>query len=716
MSITGLFVSCNQSEEKNTELYKWPDSAMPPTAEKKPFEITLHGDKRIDEYYWMNDFFKKGPDSTKAVDFLKAENAYFDTMMAGTVTFQEKLFNEMKSRIKERDESVPVFNNGYYYYSRFIEGKQYYVFCRKKGSLDASEEILLDVNKMAEGYDYFSASGFNISPDNTLLAYGIDTVSRRQYTIYVKNLLTGELLQDKIFPTNGGSEWGNDNKTLFYTSTNPLTLLSEKIMRHSLGNPSSNDVLVYQEKDPSNYIGVGKTKSGKYLVIHSQATLSSEVRILDADMPQAAFQVFQPRMKEVLYQVDHMGDKFLVLTNKEAKNFKLMETPLTKTSVENWKDIIGHRDDVLLEDIDVFKNFLVVTERKEGLLKLRVRNLSNSDEHYLDFGEPAYSAYVSENPEPNTSTLRYNYASLTTPNSTFDYQMDTKEKKLMKQSEVVGGYDSKEYVTERLFAIARDGARVPISIVYKKGLNKDGKAPLLLNAYGAYGISSDAGFNSNRLSLLDRGFVYAIAHVRGGQEMGRQWYEDGKMMQKKNTFNDFVDCAEFLIKEKFTSKEHLYAKGGSAGGLLMGAIATQRPDLWHGVIANVPFVDVITTMMDESIPLTTNEFDEWGNPKSNKEIYDYMKSYSPYDNVTAQEYPNMLVTTGLHDSQVQYFEPAKWVARLRAIKTGKNLLLFHTNMEAGHGGSSGRFQYLKDVAREYAFLMALENKLSVASR
>lgn len=704
----GLISSCNQSEKMAKSKFKWPEGLQPPVAEKKPFDVGLHGDKRMDEYYWLNDYFKKGPDSSKVVEYLKAENTYLDSMMAGTKEFQQKLFNEMKARIKEKDESVPVFLNGYYYYNKYEEGKQYFVYCRKKGSLDASEEVLLDVNKMAEGHDYFSAVGFNISPDNKLLAYGVDTVSRRQYTIYVKNLETGELLKDALFPVSGGSEWANDNKTLFYTSTNPVTLLSEKIKRHTLGTDPASDVVVYEEKDKSNYIGVGKTKSNKYIGIYSGGTLSSEFRFIDADQPNAPFVVFQPRMKEVLYQVDHLGDKFLIVTNKDAKNFRLMETPVNATGVDNWKELIPHRSDVLLEGIEVFKNFLVITERKEGLLKLRVRNLASNEEHYLDFGEPAYAAYVGANPEFNSSTLRYNYTSLTTPNSTYDYNLDSKEKKLMKQAEVVGGYDPKEYVTERLFATARDGAKVPISIVYKKGFNKDGNAPLLLYGYGSYGASMDASFNSTRLSLLNRGFAYAIAHIRGGQEMGRQWYEDGKMMKKKNTFNDFIDCAEYLIKEKYTSKEHLYALGGSAGGLLMGAVATMRPDLWHGVIAAVPFVDVVTTMMDESIPLTTNEFDEWGNPKASKEAYDYMKSYSPYDNVEKKEYPHLLVTTGLHDSQVQYFEPAKWVARLRANKVGNNLLLLHTNMEAGHGGASGRFDYLKDVALNFAFLLALE--------
>jgi oligopeptidase B len=689
--------------------FSWPQGVQPPVADQKPFDVGLHGDVRKDEYYWLNDYFKKGPDSTKVVDHLKAENAYLDTMMSGVRSLRQKLFDEMKGRIKERDESVPVFYNGYFYYTRFEEGKQYFIYCRKKGSLDATEEILLDLNKMAEGHEYFSATNFNISPDNNLLAYGVDTVSRRQYTIYIKNLKTGEVYPEAIYPTSGGSEWAQDNKTLFYTETNPKTLLTEKVKRHTLGAPVSADAVVYSEKDPTNYIGISKSRSQEYFFISSQGTLSSEVHFLRTDDPGGTFRLFQPRMKEVLYTVDHHTDKFYIVTNKEAKNFRLMEAGLNVTEAAQWKEVIPHRSDVLLEGIDVFQDYLVITERKEGLLQLRVRDFRSGKEHYLDFGEPAYTAYVGNNPEFKTTTLRYGYTSLTTPSSVYDYDMDRYQKTLKKQQEVVGGYDPASYVTERVYATARDGVKVPVSIVYKKGVEKNGNNPLLLYAYGSYGISMDASFSSNRISLLNRGFIYAIAHVRGGQEMGRQWYEDGKMMKKKNTFQDFIDCGEFLVKEKYTSSKHLYAMGGSAGGLLMGAIATMRPDLWNGVIAAVPFVDVVTTMMDESIPLTTNEFDEWGNPK-NKEAYDYMKSYSPYDNVGPIDYPNMLVTTGLHDSQVQYFEPAKWVARMRAKKKGDHVLLMHTNMDAGHGGASGRFEYLKEIALEYAFLLALENK------
>lgn len=679
----------------------------PPSAEKKNKELVAHGDTRIDEYYWMNDYFKKGPDSTKVVDYLKAENAYVDTMMSGTKKFQDDLFNEMKGRIKEKDESVPVLSNGYYYYTRTDDGKQYYKYCRKKGSLDAAEEILLDVDKLAEGSNYYSAAGFAVSPDNKLLAYGVDKLSRRQYTIYIKNLETGEMLKDEIKNTESDPVWGNDNKTIFYTAKNKVTLLSEKIMKHKLGTDASADPVVYHEKDPTNYIGLFKTKSNKYIGIYSAATMSAEYRILDADKPDGSFAVFQPRIKDVLYTLDHWGDKFLIVTNKDAKNFKLVETPVDKTGVDNWKEVIPHRTDVLLEGIEVFKDHWVITERKNGLLQLRIREVASGKEHYLDFGEPAYAAYVTGNAEFNSGTLRYGYTSLTTPNSVFDYNMTTKDKKLMKEQPVLGKFDKNDYVTERIYATAKDSTKVPISLVYKKGTKKDGSAPLLLYGYGSYGASMDANFNSARLSLLDRGFVFAIAHIRGGQEMGRQWYEDGKLMKKMNTFTDFVDCGEFLIKEKYTSKGHLYAMGGSAGGLLMGAVVNIAPELWNGVVAQVPFVDVLTTMSDPTIPLTTNEYDEWGNP-ANKDAYMYIKSYSPYDNVGKKNYPNMLVTTGLHDSQVQYFEPAKWVARLRTMKTGNNLLLLKTNMEAGHGGTSGRFDRLKETALQFAFLLALE--------
>jgi len=699
-----ILVSCTQ--ESNRTPYEWP-AADAPKAAIKPHIRALHGDTVVDNYFWLNDYFKKGPDSAAVVAYLEAENQYTDTMMKGTESLQAKLFAEMKGRIKEQDESVPYFKNGYYYYTRTEEGKQYYKFCRKKGSLDAPEEVLLDVDAMAEGHPYYSAAGFNVSPDNNLLAYGVDTVSRRQYTLHVKNLETGEVLGDAIPGTSGGSAWANDSRTLFYTKNNPSTLLTEKIMRHTLGANSEADVVVYHESDNSNYIGVARAKSGKFIYIYSGGTLSSETRYLDADSPMGAFKVFQPRMKEVLYSVTALEDRFLIVTNQDAKNFKLMECPLDRTGVEHWKEVIPHREDVLLEDVDEFKDFLVVSERKDGLIQLAIRNLKDGSQHYLDFGEEAYTTYPSANPEYNTSTLRYGYTSLTTPSSTYDYDMNTREKTLLKQQEVVGGYNVSDYVTERLYATAEDGTKVPVSLVYKKGFKKDGSAPLLLYGYGSYGATMDPSFSSARLSLLDRGFVYAIAHIRGGQEMGRQWYEDGKMMNKKNTFTDFIDCGRFLVDQQYTSPEHLYAQGGSAGGLLMGAVANMAPELWHGIVAQVPFVDVVNTMLDESIPLTTNEYDEWGNP-NDAAAYAYIRSYSPYENVAAKDYPNLLVLTGLHDSQVQYFEPAKWVAKLRATKTDNNVLLLKTEMDYGHGGASGRFDYLKDVALEYAFMLALE--------
>ncbi|MEN9524871.1 MAG: hypothetical protein RLZZ256_255 [Bacteroidota bacterium] len=705
--IACISLTACQTKKMKREAHLWPEGIATPVAEKKPRTFVQHGDTIIDDYYWMNDFFKKGPDSTAVVNYLNQENAYVDTMLASTKTLQESLIKEMRGRIQEKDESVPVVNNGYTYYTKTLDGKQYYQYYRKSLSPNSPEELLLDVDKMAEGKGYFSVSGFAVSPDNQWLAYGVDEVSRRQYTIYFKNLKTGSILSETIAGTGGDPVWSADSKYIFYTSNNPVTLLSEKIRRHQLNTMADKDVTVYTETDQSNYIGIYKTRSDKYLVIVSNATLSSESRILEASDPTGNFRVFQPRMKEVLYSIEHWENEFLVRTNWEAKNFRLMSAPLNKTNKENWTERIPNRPDVLFEGVDAFRDFWVVTERKEGLLQLRIREMSSQKEHYLDFGEPAYTAYAGNNPEYNTTTFRYQYTSLTTPNSTYDYAVATRKKQLKKEQPVLGGFKREQYTTERRFVIARDGARVPLSIVYKKGTSLDGSSPCLLYGYGSYGASMDASFSANRLSLLDRGFVFAIAHIRGGEEMGRSWYEDGKLLKKKNTFYDFIDCGKYLIAEKFTGTGHLYAMGGSAGGLLMGAIVNLEPSLWNGVIAQVPFVDVITTMSDPTIPLTTNEYDEWGNP-ANKDAYFYMKSYSPYDNVERKSYPNLLVTTGLHDSQVQYFEPAKWVAKLRDMKTDKNLLLLKTNMEAGHGGASGRFDYLKEVALNYAFFLSLE--------
>jgi oligopeptidase B len=701
-----LLVACKQTNMEKTP-YAWPSNISAPKAAEKLRTFVQHGDTITDEYYWLNDFFKKGPDSTAVVEYLQAENAYLDTMMSGTKEFQKNLFSEMRGRIQEKDESEPVVENGYTYYSKTEEGKQYYKYYRKALTAGAKEELLLDVDQLATGKNYYAISGPSISPDNQWMAYGVDEVSRRQYTLFFKNLKTGEISSETIAGTSGNAVWSADSKTIFYAANNPVTLLSEKIRRHQLGTAAAADVTVYEEKDPTNYIGVAKTRSGQYIMIYSAATLSSEVLILPANQPAGTFQVFQPRMKDVLYSVDHWEDRFLIVTNLEAKNFRLMSCPLNQTQQAAWTEVVPNRPDVLLEGVEPFKNFWILTERKEGLVQLRVREFPGEKEHYLDFGEPAYDAFVGKNPEYFSKQFRYRYSSMTTPLSTYDYTIASKQRNLIKEQPVLGGFKRTDYVTERRFVTARDGVRIPLSIVYKKGTALDGSAPALLYGYGSYGASMDASFSTSRLSLLNRGFVYAIAHIRGGQEMGRLWYEDGKLLKKKNTFNDFIDCGKYLIEEKFTSNGHLYAMGGSAGGLLMGAVVTMEPKLWNGVIAQVPFVDVITTMSDPTIPLTTNEYDEWGNP-ANKDAYFYMKSYSPYDNVAAKEYPNLLVTTGLHDSQVQYFEPAKWVARLRKLKTDKNVLLLKTNMEAGHGGASGRFDYLKDVALQYAFLFALE--------
>lgn len=694
ISFVAMIAACSQEKENRNMNVK------PPVAKLIAKELVEHGDKRLDNYYWMNN-----REDTAVINYLNAENTYREKMTAHTKDFENKLFDEMKGRVKETDESVPYKENGYWYYTRYEEGKEYPVYCRKKGDLKVSEEILLNVNDLAKGYEYYQVGDFSVSTDNNIMAYSVDTVSRRQYTIYFKNLQTGSIYQDKIVPTSGDITWANDNKTIFYSQTNPTTLRSERIKRHILGTPASRDAEVFNETDETFNTGVYKTKSKKYIVIASGSTLSNEYRIADADNPQSKFEIFQPRERELEYGIDHYGDKFYVVTNyNKAKNFQLMETPVSATGKANWKTIIPNREDVFLEGIEVFNDHLVLSERKNALTNLRIINQKTNQEHYIDFGESAYVSYIGTNPDFDTNILRFGYQSMTTPASTFDYNMDTKAKTLKKEQEVVGGYKKTDYVTERIYAKAKDGTQVPISLVYKKGIKKDGSEPLLLYAYGSYGYSTDPSFSSTRLSLLDRGFIYAIAHIRGGQEYGRKWYEDGKMFKKKNTFTDFIDCADHLVNAKYTSKDKLFASGGSAGGLLMGAVVNMRPDLWKGVVAAVPFVDVVTTMLDESIPLTTGEFDEWGNPK-NKASYDYMKSYSPYDNVEKKEYPAMLVTTGLHDSQVQYWEPAKWVAKLRTYKTGDNPLYLYCNMSTGHGGASGRFERLKETAMQYTFIL-----------
>jgi oligopeptidase B len=682
-----------------------PNIAKAPVAAIKPFEMTLHGDTRVDNYYWLRE-----AENPEVIDYLNEENAYTDAVMAETKDLQEQLFQEMKGRIKEQDESVPYKEGNYFYYSRFVEGGEYPIYCRKAGSLDGEEEILLNCNELAEGHDYFSMGGMDVSDDEQLLAYCVDTVSRRNYTLKFKDLRTGEILTDEIPNTEGGAyAWATDNKTIFYMVRDQQTLLASTVYRHVLGTDPQTDVLVYSENDPQFYLGLGRMKSKKYIfTVSDHNGVSSEYHLLDASNPTGTFESFCPREHGLQYYIEHFGDKFYIRTNADdATNFKLMEVAEGHTADKQaWKEVIAHRPEVYLENMDVFTNHLVLSERSKALMHIRILNQATKEEHYLPFDEPAYDAGLSYNPDFNTNIIRFVYTSLTTPNSVFDYHMDEQTRELKKQQVVLGDFNKDDYQTERFFVTARDGEQVPVSIVYKKGFQKDGSQPLLQYAYGSYGYSIDPYFSAARLSLLNRGFAFAIAHIRGGQEMGRPWYDNGKMLKKKNTFYDFIDVSDYLIQQKWTSADKLFANGGSAGGLLMGAISNMRPDLYKGVLAAVPFVDVVTTMLDESIPLTTGEWEEWGNPKE-QIYYDYMKSYSPIDNVVAQDYPTMLITTGLHDSQVQYWEPAKWIAKLRALKTNNNVLLMHCDMSAGHGGASGRFKRFHDVALEYAFMLAL---------
>ncbi|MEM6840727.1 MAG: S9 family peptidase [Bacteroidota bacterium] len=711
----GFLIAC----QSNSDFAMSNNNAEAPDALQQDSILTIHGDTRVDPYFWMRltDEQKRAenPDeqTQQVFQYLEDENAYTKAVMQDTEELQEQLYDEIVGRISQDDSSVPYFKNGYWYYTRYEEGQEYPIYARKKETLEADEEVLLNVNELAEGYDYYNARGLKISPDNKLLAFAEDTLSRRIYTIRFKNLETGEMLPDQIPNTQGDGAWSSNNQYYFYTTKDEVTLLSNKIWQHRLGGSVDNDMLKYEEKDPSFYIGVYKSKSDKYIIIGNQSTLSNDYHLLLADEPNGDFQQFTPREKKHRYSVEHVGDKFYIRTDWDSPNYRIMETSEEATIKENWQEVIPHREDVFLEDMEAFRQYVVLTEKSNALPKLRIMNTEANEEHYLEFEEPAYVLSSATNPELDTEVLRYGYSSLTTPISIYDYNMRTREQELKKRQEVVGGHNPDDYVTERLFAPARDGKQIPVSLVYKKGTKKevtqDVSTPLLLYAYGSYGSSTDPYFSSTRLSLLDRGFTFAIAHIRGGQEMGREWYEDGKMFNKKNTFTDYIDCANHLISEGYTAPESLYGMGGSAGGLLMGAVSNMAADRFNGIIAAVPFVDVVSTMLDESIPLTTNEFDEWGNPK-NLESYQYMLSYSPYDNVADQAYPNMLVTTGLFDSQVQYWEPAKWVAKLRDKKTDDNILLLETNMDAGHGGASGRFQRYRETALEYAFMLKLEEE------
>tara|TARA_B100001146_G_C16200891_1_gene444514 strand:- start:10244 stop:12349 length:2106 start_codon:yes stop_codon:yes gene_type:complete len=690
-----IFLILNSCTMKNTKLIE-------PKAEKINTSLSIHNDERIDEYYWL-----KERDNPKVIDYLNAENSYRDKYMKDYQSLEKKLFEEIKSRIKEDDSSVPYFENGYFYYTRYETGKQYPIYCRKKENLDANEEILIDANKMSKGHDYFRIGGIDVSPNNKIAAYGVDTVSRRLYTIYFKNLETGEVYKDKIPYTTGSVTWTNDNSAIFYDKKDIETLREERVMKHGFGTNIKNDEEIYFEEDETFSVYSYKTKSNKYIVIASQSTLSDEYLIINANDHNKKYKIFQKREKGLEHSITHFNDKWYVRTNKDnATNFKLMVCDNKKTSKEYWKDFIPHRKNVLLEDIDVFKNFFIVIERYNGLKRINIKPWNDSKNHYIDFETETYSLYSSYNPNINTNKLRYNFSSLTTPSSVIEYDMITREKKVLKENEVLGEFNKENYTSKRVWANARDGKKVPISLVYRKDKYIEGSNPLLLYAYGSYGITNNPNFSSVRLSLLDRGFIYAIAHIRGSQYLGREWYDDGKMFNKKNTFTDFIDCGKFLIKAKFADKNKLFAMGGSAGGLLMGAVSNMAPELFKGIVAAVPFVDVITTMLDEDIPLTTSEYDEWGNP-NNKDSYDYMLSYSPYDQVEKKDYPAIFITAGYHDSQVQYFEPAKWIARLRDRRTNKEPLLMHCNMEAGHGGASGRFEAYKETAMEYSFLLAL---------
>lgn len=677
-----------------------------PKAKKINKKLTAHGEVRIDPYYWFNE--RENPE---VIQYLEQENAYCDFVMKDTELLQRELFEEMKSRYKEDDESLPYFFNEYWYITRYEKGTEYPVFTRKYQSQENEEELLLDVNILADGHDFYDVGGISISLNNEIMAYSEDITGRRIYTIHIQNLKTKEKLEEKLENTTGRIVWANDNEHFFYIQKNEH-LRAYKIYRHRLGTSQEEDVLVFHEEDEAFDVSVFKTKSLEYIFIASSSTVSDEHRFIPAADVFAEWRIVQPREEGLEYAVEHYENDFYILTNEGGDyNFKLVKTSVDTPYKENWVEVIPHREEVLLEGFEIFKNFLVLEERGKGLLQLNIFDYKNKTSWYLPFNDPTYTAYIGLNLEFDTEILRYGYTSLTMPSSTYEYNMREKTARLLKQQEVLGGkFLSENYISERVWADSRDGeTKIPISLVYHKDTPKSEKIPLLLYGYGSYGHTVDASFSSVRLSLLDRGFIYAIAHIRGGEYLGRDWYENGKMLKKKNTFYDFIDAAKFLIKENYTSSNHLYAMGGSAGGLLMGVVINEEPELFNGIVAQVPFVDVVTTMLDESIPLTTGEYDEWGNP-NDKEYYEYMKSYSPYDNITEKSYPNMLVTTGLYDSQVQYWEPAKWVAKLRDLKKDNNVLIFKTDMTSGHGGASGRFESLKEEALEYAFLLMIDKK------
>ena len=675
---------------------------VPPVAAVRPYEVVSPNGTRVDEYYWLRDDTRKDPD---VLGYLEAENAYKAAMTEHTKSLEDRVYNEIISRIKQDDSTVPYRKRGYWYYTRFETGKEYPVYARKAGSLDAAEQVMLDGNALAEGHGFYQVGAMAIAMDNRLLAWVDDTVGRRQYTLRFKDLETGEVLADHIEDVDPSLAWTADSKSVLYVEKDPETLLGLRVKRHVLGTDAAADTLVYEQDDNTFYTGVGMSKDDRYILISAQSTVSTEVRYADAADPALNFRVFLPRERDHEYQVEHLDGRWIIRTNWQAPNFRLMEATVGEEGDRaNWRELIAHRDDAFIHGFDVFKDFLAIEERSGAMRKIRIRPWAGGSDFFIAADEPAYTTSLGQNAEIDTHIVRYEYTSLTTPASVYDYDILTGERQLMKREPVLGDFDPANYQSELLWATARDGAKVPVSLVYRKGFTRDGHAPLLVYGYGSYGNSMDPVFSVSRLSLLDRGFVYAIPHIRGGQEMGRRWYDQGRLLNKKNTFTDFIDATRFLVQEQYADPKRVSAMGGSAGGLLMGAVANLAPGDYRAIVAQVPFVDVVTTMLDESIPLTTGEFDEWGNPKQ-KPYYDYMLSYSPYDNVSHQNYPAMLVTTGLWDSQVQYYEPAKWVARLRARGTGAHLLLFRTTMEAGHGGKSGRFQRFRERAEEYTFIL-----------
>ena len=695
-----LLIACTQKiiMNQNKEL-------DPPKAEIKKYQHKTHNDIRVDEFYWLNN-----PDNPEVIDYLERENDYYAKSTKHLKSLENRLFDEMRSKIKEEDSSAPYFYNGYWYITRYEKNKQYPIYTRKKENLSATEEILFDCNELAKDYDYFKLVGINISPDNKKAVFGIDTLSRRKYTLMIKDLESGELLKTHIKNTTGYGVWANDNEHIFYTKKNSKTLRAESVFRQSIIKGKDSDKLIYKEKDSTFSTFVSKSKSDSYILIGSFSTLTSEYRFLDASKPLDEFKLVQKRIEGLEYSVSHFKNKFYIYSNADnATNFKIDVVQISNPSKENWKTFLPHRKEVLLEDIDLFKNFWVTTERVNGLTKIFIRNWIDSNKIEIEMDSETYTSYPSTNLEFDTNYLRYIFSSMTQPNQVIQIDMKTLKKEVLKEQPIRGNFDANNYISKRIWVDSRDGKKIPVSILHKKGIEINSKTPLLLYGYGSYGSTIDPSFSSNILSLVDRDFIYAIAHIRGSEYLGRDWYDDGKMLNKKNTFFDFIDVSNYLINKNYTSSKHLYAYGGSAGGLLMGFIVNEAPDLYNGVIAAVPFVDVVTTMLDESVPLTTGEFDEWGNPKI-KKYYDYIKSYSPYDNIKNQNYPNLLVTSGLYDSQVQYWEPAKWVARLRLNSSGNNKIYLDTNMEAGHGGSSGRFNSLKETSKKYAFLLGLENK------